>query len=99
MAAVCFQSTIAFGISLMHAWNQGKPSETYLKCLEEVQTISCSTLFSPVTRHEVVQSMSKPVHCSLAIPETLTPSSPRCWLVRQWVVKRRSCSSDGNGIM
>ncbi|KAI5835311.1 hypothetical protein K523DRAFT_411672 [Schizophyllum commune Tattone D] len=35
----------------------GKPSETYLRCLEEVQSISCATLFSPVTRFEAVQSM------------------------------------------
>ena len=41
----------------------GKPSETYLRCLEEVQSISCATLFSPVTRFEAVQSMS--MHQSL----------------------------------
>ncbi|CCM03116.1 uncharacterized protein FIBRA_05237 [Fibroporia radiculosa] len=35
----------------------GKPSETFLKCQEEVQTISCATLFSPVTRQEAVQAM------------------------------------------
>ncbi|EIN14059.1 hypothetical protein PUNSTDRAFT_80092, partial [Punctularia strigosozonata HHB-11173 SS5] len=35
----------------------GKPSETYKKCLEEVQTISQATLFSPVTRQEAVQAM------------------------------------------
>ncbi|KAL1748582.1 hypothetical protein HDZ31DRAFT_29427 [Schizophyllum fasciatum] len=35
----------------------GKPSEVYLRCLEEVQSISCATLFSPVTRFEAVQSM------------------------------------------
>lgn len=37
----------------------GQPSEMYLKCLEEVQTISCATLFSPVSRQEAVQAMSK----------------------------------------
>jgi len=37
----------------------GQPSEVYLKCLEEVQTISCATLFSPVSRQEAVQAMSK----------------------------------------
>jgi hypothetical protein len=37
----------------------GKPSDTYLQILEEVQTISRATLFSPVTRHEAVQAMSK----------------------------------------
>ncbi|KAH9937267.1 uncharacterized protein B0H18DRAFT_969848 [Fomitopsis serialis] len=35
----------------------GKPSETSLKCQEEVQAISCATLFSPVTRQEAVQAM------------------------------------------
>lgn len=35
----------------------GPPSETYLKCQEEVQAISCATLFSPVTRQEAVQAM------------------------------------------
>ncbi|KZT02423.1 uncharacterized protein LAESUDRAFT_730171 [Laetiporus sulphureus 93-53] len=35
----------------------GKPSEAFLKCQEEVQTISCATLFSPVTRQEAVQAM------------------------------------------
>lgn len=35
----------------------GKPSETYLKCLEEVQAISCATLFVPVSKVEAVQSM------------------------------------------
>lgn len=42
----------------------GKASEVYKKCLEEVQAISCATLFSPVTRHEAVQAMSK--HSALA---------------------------------
>jgi hypothetical protein len=37
----------------------GKASETYTRCLDEVQTISSATLFLPVTRHEAVQSMSK----------------------------------------
>ncbi|KAF9029217.1 hypothetical protein BDZ89DRAFT_1091823 [Hymenopellis radicata] len=35
----------------------GKPSETYLRCLEEVQAISCATLFVPVSKVEAVQSM------------------------------------------
>ncbi|KAJ6519653.1 hypothetical protein C8R45DRAFT_952252 [Mycena sanguinolenta] len=35
----------------------GKASDTYLQTLEEVQTISRATLFSPVTRHEAVQAM------------------------------------------
>ena len=39
----------------------GKPSDVYIKCLEEVQAISCATLFSPVTRNEAVQAMSKGV--------------------------------------
>ena len=36
----------------------GKPSEVYSKCLQEVQTISCATLFAPVLRVEAVQAMS-----------------------------------------
>ncbi|EJD03687.1 uncharacterized protein FOMMEDRAFT_120845 [Fomitiporia mediterranea MF3/22] len=35
----------------------GPPGEQYLKCLEECQTISCATLFAPVTRQEAVQAM------------------------------------------
>ncbi|KAI9461022.1 hypothetical protein BJY52DRAFT_1117821 [Lactarius psammicola] len=35
----------------------GKPSEVYTKCLQEVQTISCATLFAPVLRVEAVQAM------------------------------------------
>ncbi|KAI0094371.1 hypothetical protein BDY19DRAFT_912476 [Irpex rosettiformis] len=35
----------------------GEPSDTFLKCQEEVQTISCATLFSPVVRQEAVQAM------------------------------------------
>ncbi|EGO02482.1 hypothetical protein SERLA73DRAFT_102523 [Serpula lacrymans var. lacrymans S7.3] len=35
----------------------GKASETYTRCLEAVQAISCATLFSPVTRAEAVQAM------------------------------------------
>ena len=36
----------------------GKPSEVYNKCLQEVQSISCATLFAPVLRVEAVQAMS-----------------------------------------
>ncbi|OBZ79930.1 Transcriptional activator of proteases prtT [Grifola frondosa] len=35
----------------------GNPSDIFMKCLEEVQAISCATLFSPVTRQEAVQAM------------------------------------------
>ncbi|KAH9944211.1 uncharacterized protein BXZ73DRAFT_39269 [Epithele typhae] len=35
----------------------GNPSAVFLKCLEEVQAISCATLFSPVARQEAVQAM------------------------------------------
>ncbi|KAI0005575.1 hypothetical protein BJV74DRAFT_805347 [Russula compacta] len=34
-----------------------KPGEVYTKCLQEVQTISCATLFAPVLRVEAVQAM------------------------------------------
>lgn len=37
----------------------GKPSEVHTKCLEEVQSMSRATLFSPVTGAEAVQAMSK----------------------------------------
>jgi hypothetical protein len=36
----------------------GKSSDVYNKCLQEVQTISCATLFAPVLRVEAVQAMS-----------------------------------------
>ncbi|KAJ3910125.1 hypothetical protein F5879DRAFT_930999 [Lentinula edodes] len=35
----------------------GKAGETHKRCLEEVQAISCATLFAPVTRVEAVQAM------------------------------------------
>lgn len=41
----------------------GPPSDVYMKCLEEVQTISCATLFAPVTRQEAVQAMSECLIC------------------------------------
>ena len=41
-----------------HTSSSGKPSEVYTKCLQEVQTISCATLFAPVLRIEAVQAMS-----------------------------------------
>lgn len=37
----------------------GRPSEIFKKCLEEVQSISSATLFSPVSRQEAVQAMGK----------------------------------------
>lgn len=36
----------------------GQASDTYIKILEEVQAISCATLFAPVMRNEAVQAMS-----------------------------------------
>jgi hypothetical protein len=38
--------------------SSGNPSEVSKKCLQEVQTISCATLFAPVLRVEAVQAMS-----------------------------------------
>lgn len=38
---------------------QGESSETYKKCLFQVQEISRASLFSPVTKAEAVQAMSK----------------------------------------
>jgi hypothetical protein len=37
----------------------GEPSPTHMRCLEEVQAISSATLFSPVTRCEVVQALGE----------------------------------------
>ena len=70
--------------------SQGDPSETYLKCLEAVQTISCATLFAPVTRQEAVQAMSKShgllIAC-LAVIQALVrqPHSSSKRLVGQWL--------------
>ncbi|KAL6310152.1 hypothetical protein BKA93DRAFT_757710 [Sparassis latifolia] len=35
----------------------GRPSEMFLRCQEEVQAISCASLFTPVSRQEAVQAM------------------------------------------
>lgn len=43
------------------SFTSGNLSDTFRKCQEEVQAISCATLFSPVTRQEAVQAMSKPL--------------------------------------
>ena len=45
-------------LMLIHLFILGKPSDVYNKCLQEVQAISCATLFAPVMRHEAVQAMS-----------------------------------------
>lgn len=75
----------------------GPPSETYLKCQEEVQAISCATLFSPVTRQEAVQAMSTiSDHCCIIL---LTACSPGVWLVRQRLVKWWSCCPHGDGAL
>ena len=42
-----------------HVVFSGNASDVFMKCLEEVQAISCATLFSPVTRQEAVQAMGK----------------------------------------
>lgn len=60
----------------------GPPSEVYLKCLEEVQAISCATLFAPVTRQEAVQAMSTYCSTSSDYQEVIElSSSPRFGLV------------------
>lgn len=38
---------------------QDEPSDTFLKCQEEVQAISCTSLFTPVVRQEAVQAMGQ----------------------------------------
>jgi len=59
MVAVRFLVRIGKGTSLTpYSVFSGKPSEVYSKCLQEVQTISCATLFAPVLRVEAVQAMS-----------------------------------------
>ena len=47
-----------FKLGSLNITVSGKSSELYLKCLEEVQTISSATLFAPVLQSETVQSMS-----------------------------------------
>lgn len=41
----------------------GHASDLYIKILEEVQAISCATLFAPVVRSEAVQAMSEWICC------------------------------------
>lgn len=57
----------------------GEPSETFLKCQEEVQAISCASLFSPVMRQEAVQAMGK-----LEYPACLLYLHTRIVLVSGW---------------
>jgi hypothetical protein len=47
--------------------SSGNPSEVSKKCLQEVQTISCATLFAPVLRVEAVQAMSAWVFYALVM--------------------------------
>ena len=59
MVAVRYLVLIGEGTFLTPAFFPlGKPSDVYSKCLQEVQTISCATLFAPVLRVEAVQAMS-----------------------------------------
>jgi hypothetical protein len=62
MVEVC--SVLIFRISGFDTVVIGKPSEVHKKCLEEVQSMSRATLFSPVTGAEAVQAMST---CSLHV--------------------------------
>jgi hypothetical protein len=57
----------AMPLNLIFA-SPGKPSDVYSKCLQEVQTISCATLFAPVLRVEAVQAMSAFVLYILVCP-------------------------------
>jgi hypothetical protein len=63
----------------------GNPSDTYLKCLDEVQSISCGTLFSPVTRNEVVQSMSKRLSCDTENVPNIFPVLVAGWSDNGWL--------------
>jgi hypothetical protein len=61
----------------------GDPGAVYAKCLEEVQAISCATLFAPVTRCEAVQAMSEPpLEVSKLMNTYFSARSSSCfWLV------------------
>jgi hypothetical protein len=75
----------------------GKASETYKKVLEEVHEISRASLFTPVTRHEAVQAMSKYLCYAGISAANLIFHSTCVWLVRQRVVKWRPRCTYGNG--
>lgn len=60
----------------------GKPSETHRRCLEEVQAISCATLFLPVTRPEAVQAMSSTLFPILKLTGTNVISQYWCLVGR-----------------
>jgi hypothetical protein len=58
----------------------------YRKCLEEVQSICCATLFSPVSRQEAVQAMGalrpSPLPLAVVSLDDLFPVCSNCvWMV------------------
>jgi hypothetical protein len=67
----------------------GKPSDVYNRCLQEVQSISCATLFAPVLRIEAVQAMSVFSWCDGEA--RLIQYSPCVWVVGQWLAERWPC--------
>jgi hypothetical protein len=71
----------------------GPPSETFKKCLEEVQAISSATLFSPVSRIEAVQAMGKRDLFDLGT-SCLWCRSLGLGMVRQWLVERGLVTSN-----
>ena len=77
----------------------GNPSDVFLKCLEEVQAISCATLFSPVTRQEAVQAMGKKVWSQWRLSADWFLVSLGLWMVGQRVAERRSRRSHGHGAL
>ncbi len=78
----------------------GNPSDVFLKCLEEVQAISCATLFSPVTRQEAVQAMGENGGNYMRERNAdfiLYSSGVR--VVRQRLAERWTCRPNGHGTL
>ncbi|KAG6889914.1 hypothetical protein C0992_003618 [Termitomyces sp. T32_za158] len=57
-ASVWLQLVFAMAEHFVDRLAIGTPSEVHTRILEEVQAISCATLFAPVMRSEAVQAMS-----------------------------------------
>lgn len=73
-------------------------SETYNRILEEVQAISCATLFAPVMSNEAVQAMST-LFISAPSAAAYLYSSPCLWLVGQRLAQWWSCCPHGHGVV
>jgi hypothetical protein len=53
----------------------------YRKCLEEVQSICCMMLFSPVSRQEAIQAMGTPSFVSCHFSRVRVDDLPMCVVV------------------